>query len=150
VFFDSAKKCRGFLGGALHGKRFLRPRRVPGLFWVLAALASAAAPAFSADTLWLDDPAYAACGNVTINGVVATDGPTYGLVWDWGQGSRSVSWFAAAHRYSADGTYTVTVTAAGCNTLSETTTVMVENADAPGCPRPTSNPIITSCPTTST
>jgi hypothetical protein len=73
---------------------------------------------------------------VSINGVVNTTPPTLGLVWDWGDGSRTTSWFPAAHRYAANGSYNVTVSAAGCNTHVRTTTAQVTNADTPGCPLP--------------
>jgi predicted Ser/Thr protein kinase len=49
---------------------------------------------------------------VTINGVTKSDtGSISRIHWDWGDGASENHWFPASHTYSADGTYTVTVTA---------------------------------------
>ena len=114
-----------------------KPRFKPNCSFVAAlallALTLAATPAhLQALDLWL--PEYNDCGNVWINGYVSN---ALGLVWDWGDGSESTSWFPATHRYSTNGTYTVTVTAAGCNTLTETTTAVITNVqNPPNCPPP--------------
>jgi PKD repeat protein len=100
--------------------------------FALLALIVAATPAHP-DALNVSDPVYNDCGNVWINGGVDTD--PVGIVWDWGDGSKSTSWFPATHRYSTNGTYTVKVTAAGCNTLTETTIAEIINVeDPPNCP----------------
>lgn len=97
-------------------------------------------PAVHADiTLTLFDPEYSDCGRVTINGVVMGDGGIFDLIWDWGDGTKVSSFFPASHRYEANGTYTVLVTAIGCSTKRESTTVQVSNAEDPGCP-PVSGP----------
>lgn len=45
---------------------------------------------------------------VNINGVVVA--PVERIEWDWGDGQKSISWFAATHTYLHSGTYTVKVT----------------------------------------
>jgi len=45
---------------------------------------------------------------VTINGVVVA--PVKRIEWDWGDGQRTASWFAANHTYLHSGAYTVKVT----------------------------------------
>jgi hypothetical protein len=102
---------------------------------MIFSLISAAA-VHSQNTFIILSPEYSSCGNVSINGVVDTTPPTLGLVWDWGDGSKTTSWFPAAHRYAANGSYNVTVSAAGCNTHVRTATAQVTNADIPGCPLP--------------
>lgn len=123
---------------------FFRLSRLSSFFinvhWILFSpcallnLVLTATPAQSQNILVLLEPDYSTCGNVSINGAVDTDPPTLGLVWDWGDGAKTTSWFPATHRYAANGTFTVTVTAAGCDTLTETTTAQVTNAGSPGCP----------------
>jgi PKD repeat protein len=56
------------------------------------------------------------------------------LVWDWGDGNKTTSWFPATHRYTANGEFTVTVTVVGCHTFSLVTTAEIDNAATPGCP----------------
>ncbi len=125
--FSILRKVRLFLFGSLL-KRIL----------VLTIMFYTAIGGFSAvgaqDTFILLPPEYASCGNVGINGVVITDPATIGLVWDWGDGSKTTSWFPATHRYTTNGDFMVAVTAAGCNTLIQTATVQVTNAGEQGCP----------------
>ena len=73
--------------------------------------------------LSLSDPVNGDCGNVTIGGGVSIASPAVieSILWDWGDGTSNFSFFAATHIYSANGTYTVEVTAKA-NT-GETTTV---------------------------
>jgi hypothetical protein len=84
----------------------------------LALLVPDAAPAL-ADNITLDlaPPELCACGWVSVNGAVFSDRTVWDLVWDWGDGTTSVSWFPASHRYAADGSYTITVTAIGCTSV---------------------------------
>jgi hypothetical protein len=79
-----------------------------------------AATVHAQNTFVVMSPEYSSCGNVSINGVVDTTPPMMGLVWDWGDGSKTTSWFPATHRYTSNGDFTVTVSAAGCNTLTQT------------------------------
>ena len=69
------------------------------------------------------EPEYGDCGNVTIGGGVSIASPAVieSILWDWGDGTSGSGGFAATHIYSANGTYTVEVTAKA-NT-GETTTV---------------------------
>jgi hypothetical protein len=92
--------------------RIFKQNRVLVTAYVLLALVTVAMPAYpEEDVLYLMDPAYSECGNVLINGVVIIDPPAFGLVWDWGDGSKTTSWFPATHRYATNGNFTVTVTA---------------------------------------
>ena len=101
----------------------------------LALLVFDAAPARADDiTLTLLPPDLCACGWVSVNGAVSSDRTVWDLVWDWGDGTTSLSWFPASHRYAVDGSYTVTVTAIGCTSQVETTLAIVSGAEAPGCP----------------
>jgi PKD repeat protein len=93
---------------------------------------------YAQNTFVVMSPEYSSCGNVSINGVVITTPPTMGLVWDWGDGSKTTSMFPATHRYATNDDFTVTVTAVGCNSLIETQYVSVINAGASGCPPPAS------------
>jgi PKD repeat protein len=134
---DDCLKCRFSL--LFHVRRtsltfFTRPILLPTV--VVLALVFAAIVARADDQLALNPPEYSECGNVSINGVVITTPQAMGLVWDWGDGSKTTSMFPATHRYSTDGTYTVTVTAAACNTLPpQTTTAVISNVeDPPSCP----------------
>jgi hypothetical protein len=108
-------------------------RRAAILFLTLV---SATVVAHSEDQFLLIPPDYSDCGIVSVNGVVITTPPTLGLVWDWGDGTRSTSWFPATHRYTSNGDFNVTVTAAGCNTQTIATLAHVTNAEIPGCPPP--------------
>jgi len=90
----------------------------------------------SSITLILLQPEHSQCGNVSINGVVSdSNANIVKLVWDWGDGTATESFFAASHRYSKNGTYTVQVTAhsSSCETATETTTVQITNAEGPSC-----------------
>jgi uncharacterized protein (TIGR03437 family) len=74
---------------------------------------------------------------VSINGVVLpSSGDTItGLTWNWGDGASNDSWFPATHRYTANGTFTVQVTArsqAG-QTISSNTNVTITTAGDPLC-----------------
>ncbi len=101
----------------------------------LALLVSAAAPALADDiTLSLSPPELYACGWISVNGVVFSDRTVWDLVWDWGDGTTSVSWFPASHRYAADGAHTITVTAIGCTSEVEVTVASTSGAEGPGCP----------------
>jgi PKD repeat protein len=101
----------------------------------LLALLSVATSSHAQDSFEVSDPELFDCGNVSVNGVVITTPPTLGLVWDWGDGSKTTSWFPATHRYATNGNFTVTVTAAGCNTLVRTTTANITNVEnPPSCP----------------
>ena len=67
-------------------------------------------------------------GRATVNGVVWADGGELftPLLWDWGDGSQSTSWFPASHFYSECGTYPVSVTARECEIeRSESLTVVI-------------------------
>ncbi len=132
--------CTSHRSRGIGFKNFLRLSNLPFKphvlhLWALALVffMAAAPAAHSEDILDVFDPDYSDCGKVSVNGVVITDPPTAGLVWDWGDGSKTAGWFPAAHRYSANGTYTVTVTAAGCSTLVQTTTAEIANVE-PACP----------------
>ena len=136
---DDCLKCRFSL--LFHVRRtsltfFTRPILLPTI--VVLALVFAAIVARADDQLALNPPEYSECGNVSINGVVITTPPAMGLVWDWGDGSKTTSMFPATHRYTTNGNFTVTVTAAACNSLIETQNVSVTNAGASGCPPPAS------------
>ncbi len=111
-------------------------------FSLLALVALGAAPALADDiTLNLSVPEPCACGWVRVNGYVHdNDGQLWDLVWDWGDGSTSVSWFPASHRYAADGSYTITVTAVGCTSEVETTVAVVNGAEGSGCPADSAPP----------
>jgi PKD repeat protein len=127
---DQGKKRAAF---AWFFKLANRISKTPGVLfatYVLLALVAAVTPAH-ADYLNLGSPGYSECGNVSINGAVDTN--PFGLVWDWGDGSKTTSMFPASHRYAANGTFTVTVTAPACNTLTRTTTVQITNAGGSGC-----------------
>ena len=94
-----------------------------------------AAPARADDiTLALLPPELCACGWVSVNGVVFSDRTVWDLVWDWGDGTTSVSWFPASHRYAVDGSYTITVTAIGCTSEVEVTQAEVTGTEGEGCP----------------
>ena len=77
-------------------------------------------------------PAYGVCGEVTINGVVLTDGPTVTTIrWNWGDGSTTPhNFFPAVHTYLNNGTYAVSVTAFEDTgeTRTESTMVSITNA----------------------
>ena len=46
-----------------------------------------------------------------VNGVIiSSSGNVLGWIYDWGDGTRTTGFFPAVHRYTAAGTYTVTVT----------------------------------------
>jgi uncharacterized protein (TIGR03437 family) len=93
-------------------------------------------------TLTLNDAAYGACGNVTINGGVsaAPGDEIASILWDWGDGlPPTPSFFPAAHKYSHDGSYRVLVTAlskAG-EKATAATGVAVRNTDDAVCAAPT-------------
>lgn len=130
---DQGNKRAAFVWFSKLAKRIPETPDVLLATCVLLALAAAVMPAH-ADELVLGNPEYSECGNVSINGSVSTDPAAFGLVWDWGDGSKTTSWFPAGHRYAANGTFTVTVTAAACNTLTRTTTAQISNAGGSGCP----------------
>lgn len=107
------------------------------LLLALACLScGASVPLSLADDITLDlfPPTYCACGWISVNGYVSSDRTVWGLVWDWGDGTKSLSWFPANHRYAQNGTYQVVATAVGCTTQSDTVTVEVTNSEDPGCP----------------
>lgn len=133
MLLGQGKKRLGFIQLAKLAKHLSKRPEILFITIIVLVLA-AAAPAYPEDILDLHDPAYSECGNVSINGYVNIDPPAFGLVWDWGDGSKTVSWFPASHRYAANGTFTVTVTAAACNTLTKTKITQVTNAEIPGCP----------------
>ena len=87
----------------------------------------------SSITLILLQPEHFQCGNVSINGV--TDANIVKLVWDWGDGTGTESFFPASHRYSKNGTYTVQVTAHSSSSETETATSALEitNAESQSC-----------------
>ena len=90
----------------------------------------------SSIALSLFHPEHFQCGNVSINGVVTVlNANIVKLLWDWGDGTATESFFPASHRYSNNGTYTVQVTAhsSSCETATETTTVQITNAESPSC-----------------
>jgi len=63
-------------------------------------------------TLLLAAPEYLGCGDVSITGYVTTSvGQIQRMVWDWGDGTSTESWFPARHSYPDNGTYQVAVTA---------------------------------------
>ena len=68
---------------------------------------------------------------VTIGGVTETWATK--VEWDWGDGTRSESFFPATHIYNKNGTYTVTVTTHGPSSASAvaTTTVIVDADSTP-------------------
>ena len=72
-------------------------------------------PILGVDTLPSEDPQTWVNGlEVQLNGaVVPRPGcpPIAEVVWDWGDGFISTSWFPASHRYPAPGEYLLTVTA---------------------------------------
>lgn len=104
------------------------------VFSALVLLLGGGSAARGQEVLQLSDPHYCACGWVSVNGYVHSDNKLYELVWDWGDGSRNTSWFPSPHRYAANGTYLVTVIAAGCTTETATIELEVTNANDPGCP----------------
>ena len=60
----------------------------------------------------LGEPDYSSCGGVSVNGFVGTAaGVVERLVWDWGDGTTSASFFPAQHQYATNGSYTISVTA---------------------------------------
>lgn len=67
---------------------------------------------------------------VSINGAVNGGGnaTVISVLWNWGDGSTSYSWFPATHNYSLPGTYLVTATATQTNgqTASASESVTVE------------------------
>lgn len=66
-------------------------------------------------------PQYGPNGGVTLNGVTSTtQGTITRIEWDWGDGTRSVSWFPASHVYGDDSTYIVQTTAYSSSGLSQT------------------------------
>jgi len=71
--------------------------------------------------------------NVTINGVVVA--PVERIEWDWGDGQKSVSWFAATHTYLHYGTYTVKVT-----TYDKKGRATIKELDVTLSPTPTPDP----------
>jgi len=90
----------------------------------------------AAITLNLFPPEYSSCGNVSINGLVGTSSGTITrLSWDWGDGIVADSWFPASHRYRANGSYIVKVTAfcSTGETQSTSTTVSITNAEDALC-----------------
>jgi hypothetical protein len=65
---------------------------------------------------------------VEINGVTlpSTPGATItGIVWNWGDGALTTSWFLASHTYARSGTYSVTATATDSNGLTQSATTSV-------------------------
>jgi PKD repeat protein len=131
MFKDQGSKCATVVWFSKLANRISKTPDVLFATYVLLALVAAVTPA-QADYLNLGTPSYSACGNVSINGAVDTE--PFGMVWDWGDGSKTTSMFPASHRYAANGTFTVTVTAPACNTLTRTTTVQITNAGGSGCP----------------
>ena len=111
-------------------------RRSAPLLLGLAFLAVSTAASAPRDniTLVLIEPQNCSCGWVSINGVVQSDGTLWGLVWDWGDGTRTTSSFPASHRYAADGDYEVVVTAVGCTNENAMASVQITNVTGSGCP----------------
>ncbi len=98
-------------------------------------------------TLILSAPEPCACGWVRVNGYVHdSDGQLWDLVWDWGDGTRSISWFPASHRYAVDGIYEITVSAVGCTSEVETTVAVVAGAEGSGCPTDSAPPCHAAAP----
>jgi len=84
----------------------------------------------------LGDPNYSVCGQVSINGSVWSElGEITHITWDWNDGTVADSFFPATHKYTANGSYTVSVSAYTDTGDSGTESVMViiDNAEAEGC-----------------
>jgi hypothetical protein len=132
MFSDHKNKHAAVLRLLRHVNRILKTAHIIFEASVILMLATAVTPAYPEDILDVQAPVYSECGNVSVNGYVNTN--PFGLVWDWGDGSKTTSWFPAGHRYTANGTFTITVTAAACNTLTQTETAVITNAEGSGCP----------------
>jgi len=86
--------------------------------------------------LELGDPSYSTCGHVSINGSVWSElGEITRITWDWDDATVTNSFFPANHEYSANGSYTISVTAHTDTGDSHTESVIavIDNAEVEDC-----------------
>ena len=79
--------------------------------------------------LTLSTPEVRAGGVVFVDGSVSPYAPDLTvtrIIWDWGDGTTSESWFPATHTYTTPGTYTITIIAEQSDGLSTTMEVQVD------------------------
>jgi PKD repeat protein len=84
----------------------------------------------------LGNPNYASCGEVSINGSVWSElGEVTRITWDWNDETVTNSFFPAVHKYNANGSYMISVTAhtdTG-DSRTESVAVVIDNAEVEGC-----------------